>query len=388
MGSLDDIGRGGQAALKILSVAALLVLPPLIGVWLAGEPIGPYLAFPPEFPPPPSPPFSWFRFGVIALLVLAVLAPFLYVVLRSQARSASRSSPQRRLPWWGWLGLLWLLASWVVAWNRFGWVGAWQAHTFTPIWLGYIVFINGLCYRRTGRCLLTDRPGLLLLLFPASSLFWWFFEYLNRFAQNWSYQGAGELDDMGYLIAASLPFATVLPAVLSTRDYLSSFPRLYAGLGEAWRPPRLGRRWAVGALLVAAGSLVALPLLPLLLYPMVWLAPLVIAIALQAVFGERTALDPILDGDWRPIWLAALAALLCGFLWELWNWQSLARWEYHVPYVDRFRLFEMPLLGYAGYLPFGLQCVAAASLFFGARAELVYGLPLTSADARSSANRC
>lgn len=33
-----------------------------------------------------------------------------------------------------------------------------------------------------------------------------------------------------------------------------------------------------------------------------------------------------------------------------------------MPYVQRFHLFEMPALGYAGYLPFGLQCLAAASL--------------------------
>ena len=29
---------------------------------------------------------------------------------------------------------------------------------------------------------------------------------------------------------------------------------------------------------------------------------------------------------------------------------------------DRFRIFEMPLLGYAGYLPFGIECAAIAAL--------------------------
>jgi hypothetical protein len=28
-----------------------------------------------------------------------------------------------------------------------------------------------------------------------------------------------------------------------------------------------------------------------------------------------------------------------------------------VPFVHRFQIFEMPLLGYAGYLPFGLECL-------------------------------
>lgn len=349
----------GHVALKIVLLVALLVLPPLAGVYLAGEQLAPYLAFPPELSPP----------------------PFLVVVLRSQDRR--RTVPRgarRRLPWWGWLGLLWLLASWLLAWSRFAWMANWQAYTFTPIWLGYIGFVNGLCYRRTGHCLLTDRPRLLLLLFPASSLFWWFFEYLNRFTQNWTYQGTGSLDGLTYLLAGSLPFATVLPAVLSTRDYLTSFPRLYVGLEAGWRVPRLGVRAAAGLLLLAALSLLVLPLFPRLLYPLVWLAPLIGVIGLQLLFGEPTALDPVFDGDWRPLWLAALAALACGFFWELWNWHSVARWEYHVPYVDRFHLFEMPLLGYAGYLPFGLQCVVAATLFFGARRELVYGLPLVRAS--------
>ena len=44
----------------------------------------------------------------------------------------------------------------------------------------------------------------------------------------------------------------------------------------------------------------------------------------------------------------------------MWNVHSLARWQYDIPYVERFRIFEMPLLGYAGYLPFGLECMAVA----------------------------
>ena len=44
------------------------------------------------------------------------------------------------------------------------------------------------------------------------------------------------------------------------------------------------------------------------------------------------------------------------------NYNSLAHWEYSVPFVQRFQVFEMPVLGYAGYLPFGLECVVVANL--------------------------
>ena len=49
----------------------------------------------------------------------------------------------------------------------------------------------------------------------------------------------------------------------------------------------------------------------------------------------------------------------------MWILYSSAKWVYSIPYVHRFQVFEMPVLGYAGYLPFGLECVAVARLFLG-----------------------
>jgi hypothetical protein len=53
-----------------------------------------------------------------------------------------------------------------------------------------------------------------------------------------------------------------------------------------------------------------------------------------------------------------LAALTCGFFWEMWNFFSLPKWYYTVPYVGFARVFEMPILGYTGYLPFALELFA------------------------------
>jgi hypothetical protein len=49
----------------------------------------------------------------------------------------------------------------------------------------------------------------------------------------------------------------------------------------------------------------------------------------------------------------------------LWNWHSLAKWVYTVPGVERWHIFEMPLLGYAGYLPFGLECLIVTEAVMG-----------------------
>ncbi len=46
--------------------------------------------------------------------------------------------------------------------------------------------------------------------------------------------------------------------------------------------------------------------------------------------------------------------LFTGFFWEMWNYYSLPKWVYHVPYVGFWKIFEMPALGYLGYPFFGL----------------------------------
>jgi hypothetical protein len=46
----------------------------------------------------------------------------------------------------------------------------------------------------------------------------------------------------------------------------------------------------------------------------------------------------------------------------MWNYYSLAKWEYSIPFVHRFKIFEMPILGYAGYIPFGLVCAAIGNI--------------------------
>ncbi len=70
-------------------------------------------------------------------------------------------------------------------------------------------------------------------------------------------------------------------------------------------------------------------------------------------------------GDWRRAATWMLAALVCGWFWEMWNWQSDPKWIYTVPGVERWHVFEMPLLGFAGYLPFGLECLIVTESVIG-----------------------
>ena len=74
-----------------------------------------------------------------------------------------------------------------------------------------------------------------------SAAFWWLFEYLNRFSQNWYYLGGQDLDATAYFWSATLPFSTVIPAVLSTCEFLYSFPRLNDPF-HAWRKIQIPKR--------------------------------------------------------------------------------------------------------------------------------------------------
>ena len=350
--------------LTFIPLAGMLIGLPLLGVWLAGLPLEPYFEFPTQTRFVQHAPFSWTAF----CLYSAMIAAAIFTVALRTRRSYRRSPPvaasgAHPFPGWGWAAVAAGAAVWVLAWTRFPWMAAFQPHTFTPLWLAYIVGVNALCRRRTGRSLLAHRPLFFLSLFPTSALFWWFFEYLNRFVQNWYYLGVEGFTAGQYILLASLSFSTVLPAVLSTRDLLVTWPAIGQGLrGGRQIGTSAARPAAIAALVLAGVGLTLIGVLPHLLFPLLWVSPLLIALALQVLLRRPSLLVALAAGDWRDVVAGPLAGLICGGFWETWNFCSLAKWEYAVPFVDRFHLFGMPVLGFAGYLPFGLECLVLGDL--------------------------
>lgn len=346
--------------------AGLLFAAPLLGAAAAGRWHTSLLAFPPRPPDQTAAAsFSWAAFLLVAAVGATTLLPVAAHAVRS-FRSAPRSIPTRRgrrpFPRWGWAAIGLGAVSWAIAWGGLPALEPLRPYSFTPLWLAYILVVNALCVRRTGSALLTREPALFLALFPASALFWWAFEYLNRFVGNWSYRGES-FSPWGYVGLASLCFSTVLPAVLSTREWLLSQDVIRRAFGHMRPlPPRFGRIPPGAAVLFAGLMLAATAAWPTWLYPLLWVAPLILLGALCARCGLPTSLGDLLGQDWTGPAAGALAGLVCGFFWEMWNHYSLLRWVYHIPGVDRFRIFEMPLLGYLGYLPFGLLCAVMGEL--------------------------
>ncbi len=361
--------------LHYLVLAAVLLGVPLACAWLGGrhDVLDGVSTFPPrteDWGLDPSKlwnmrrPFSWPVFAAMTTGVLAIIAPFAWRVLRGgQAKcGGTYETAKAAFPKFGWAGLALGAGGWFLAWNRFPWFAWGQPHTYLLVWAGYILTINALCVKRSGRCLMTAYPVPYALLFPVSSAFWWFFEYLNRYVWNWYYRGVDGMSAAEYTFFATFSFATVLPAVTATAAWLGTF-RPFAdsrlcGLArfDVRRPASVA-----GLMLTAAVGLTGIVFCPDITFPLLWISPLSVFLALQVLMGEPTVLEDLKHGDWRLVVRFALAALICGCFWELWNFRSLAKWVYAVPYVHAFQVFEMPVVGFAGYLPFGLECAAVSA---------------------------
>jgi len=342
--------------IKLVVLSAMLLGLPMTGTLIAGRSVAMYLEFPPETRFIQHAPFSWLAFGCYAAFIIVVLI-FLFSPVYKKNRTVIKSHAYSRpFPWWGWISLFMCILFWVAAWNRFGFLERLQPHTFAPIWISFIILLNALTFRRTGRSLLTHKTRLFFILFPLSAAFWWFFEYLNRFVQNWYYVGV-KFEALEYFLYATISFSTVLPAVASMHAFLVSHTNLHHYY-QSWIKVDVNgsNRLAWSALVIAGFGLGFIGILPDYLYPLLWIGPLLIVLSLQTIMGEHHILSDVVRGDWANLVSYPSAALACGFFWEMWNVYSLAKWHYSIPFVDRFQVFEMPILGYAGYLPFGLEC--------------------------------
>ena len=285
------------------------------------------------------------------------------------------------MPVHSWIGLavIGLAEALLFAGNRL--VGEW----FTSlVWTGYILFVDGLVSRWTGQSYLTTRRLELLLMALASVGCWWLFEFYNapRFWRGgedlrglwWHYHNLEPnqfLRRLGY----DWSFATIFPALFLTADALKA--RVFTGL-VGHRPLRL-REWSL-RLSVALGAVSAL--LPLLLVspwlvPLVWLAYILLLEPINYWRGTPSWLREVEAGAYRTLAALLGSGMICGFLWEFWNYWALIRWTYTVPYWGGVKLFEMPLLGYLGFPPFALEAFAMyhflVSLLAPKRSLLVKG---------------
>ena len=258
----------------------------------------------------------------------------------------------------GWVGLLLAAVFWALNWGLHGLRTQWA---FFPLWLGYCLVIDALVFWRTGTSLLKRNWRKYIGLFLASSLVWWMFELVNWRLQNWHYDGAEAFSSLAFGVLATLSFTTVVPAVLGAAELMRSFIKKPVR-GPVVRPTKATTisfflaGWLMIALMIAW---------PKLFFPFVWISLYFILEPINIWLGHRNLVEWTRNGDWRPVVTLWLGVLLTAFFWEMWNYFSYPKWVYHVPWGNWLHVFEMPLLGYGGYLPFALELFAMYHLLAG-----------------------
>lgn len=247
------------------------------------------------------------------------------------------------------LGILMTIASWVVAWSR---VPILSEHSFFPLWLGYVLTINGTSAVLFKDSLLLRMRWSFLLLFLLSIPFWWYFEMANLLVHNWHYQFHKPVSSFQFAIEASIDFSTVLPAALSTIFLIYRLLE-FARVKLSSAPIPMSRRLLVLSVLAGGLSVMMLALIPAIAFPLVWIAPILLLEPIMFAVGYPCVLRRIERGEWLFPAAIAIGTLFNGLWWELWNFYSLPKWVYTVPYVGFWKIFEMPLLGYFAYSFFG-----------------------------------
>ncbi len=261
----------------------------------------------------------------------------------------------RPIPRRTWLGLVVMVVS-----QGATFAGIEPFHSWnTPIaWTGYILFVDGIVWKRRGDSWLTHAPAELLFLAVVSVPLWLVFELFNKYSlHNWQYVGLPAWLPLRYA-GYAWSFATIWPAIFLTGELVSSLRDRRAAARRAVDPvpQRLG---LLGWTSVAGGLMM---LIGPILYPSPYLAaPVFLGFVflldpLNARAGSESILGDARDGQYGRLINLMTAGLICGVLWELWNYWAGAKWIYTVPILPDLRLFEMPVLGYGGFPAFAVEC--------------------------------
>lgn len=351
--------------LALVVPVVIMALLPLLASWFAYAethlPPG-FGVFPPLFVADP-PGFNLTIFILLAIIEIA----FIVFLIFPQWFGFSQLRPQpeppgKSLPIWFWLGLVTTLFFWWLMWTRETVFGSLVYYAFTPLWWGFIFTLDGLSYRFSGGySLFANRPKTLLISAAVSLGGWFFFEYFDYFALgNWYYPNSTmpELSHSTIVWLYIIAYTTVWPAIFEWYTLLNCFPKLVARYAQGPKLNIPGK-----PLLYLSFILIfAMVFYPYPLFWVMWIGPLLGFAGLLIALKIWTPFAALANGNWSPMLLMALSTLLNGFFWEVWNYGSAHPamtnpnyWMYDIPYVNVIHIFaEMPLLGYFGYLPFGI----------------------------------
>jgi hypothetical protein len=150
-------------------------------------------------------------------------------------------------------------------------------------------------------------------------------------------------------------FATITPAIFETSDFVQAM--LPTVGGEPWKISRS----AETAMMICGAACLVIPLaapraVAAHLFALVWVGFLLLLDPINRRLELPSFLGDLSEGFRRRFYGFLAAGFICGWLWEFWNYWAAAKWHYTFPMFQGIKIFEMPVPGYLGFLPFALEC--------------------------------
>ncbi len=228
---------------------------------------------------------------------------------------------------------------------------------FPIIWLGYILVIDAIVYKLKGKSFINNHILQFIGLFVLSSLFWYVFEFLNFFVQNWEYIGLASFDNERLLVFFKLiAFSTVLPAFFETTELIRAI-HLFDKI-KLKKSHKISKTFLY-SLIMAGIICFFLPMFfPIYTFPLIWLSFFLILDPINYLNKQPSIIGHLKDRKLVVPLSLLLAGIIMGFFWEFWNFWAISKWIYHIPFVGFLKIFEMPILGFLGYLPFAFELYA------------------------------
>lgn len=360
-----------KARLLILALSSLFALPY----------IGAYVKYRGDFPdtmfiypavePLQKASFNIYVFVALALCFVATallyISPRLFGFKKATPHMALNKT-KTKLPSWFWYGLIVWVISLIIVWGRFPTLANEIKIFDILLWWSFSVLIDGIVYARSGgNSLIGKRPKELAGIATASVTGWMIFEYFNFFVNyNWYYPNGHQLPSFEFMTYSMIASTAVFPISFELYGLFNTFKKFNTKYSNGFKFTL--PHWAGNALIgICLICMLLMSYFPNDLFFIVWLAPLIILSILLGRFGIWTPFTSVKKGDWSPLLLIALSWVAAGFCVECWNYFSASHidgfhtantlyWAYSIPYVNVVHLFEMPLLGFLGYLPYGVYC--------------------------------
>jgi hypothetical protein len=272
--------------------------------------------------------------------------------------ASQEKSRSRRLPWYGWVALFTLVVGEL---GLFLGIFVVQTLFYCIAWWSYIVLADAWVWRRRGYSLLRDRAWEFLILAFWSVTIWNLFELFNFRLRNWFYVNVPTQFLFG-AIFTFFAYATVVPALFETYDLLRTYG---VAEGVRMRPWRIRPSYLALSVAMGFAMLISVLLWPRYAFPWVW--GFVVFLGDPLCYRtECTRATSLLGqferGDPRSFIRLLLSGLICGGLWEFWNFWAYTKWIYTVPFFEDLKWFEMPPLGFLGFPPFTLECYVLINL--------------------------